>query len=168
MSNSERAPESDAALDTELDAGLDALDLDLVSGADAARMLGVKPSRIKQLVRDRLLVARRSGGHWQVPAAVLIELDSPMGQEPTALKLASRIADSVRLAEDEEPLPAATHVPLWSLPGTLTVLADAGFSDEQALSWLFSFSPELDARPIDAVLEGKHHRVNSVASALGW
>ena len=131
-------------------------------------MLGTKPSRIKQLVRDHQLVAVRQGSYWAVPAAVLVALDSAMGQEPGAKKLAKRIPASVKVREDEEPLPAATHVPLWTLPGTLTVLSDAGFDHDQRLEWLFSFSPELDARPIDAMLDGRHHEVNSVASALAW
>lgn len=146
----------------------DDVTIDLVDGAQAARMLGVKPSRIKQLVRDKLLVGFRRDGSWWVPAEVLVELDSTLGRDPAAEKLAERIAQSVRVAEGDDPLPPATHVPLWTLSGTVTVLADAGFSDKESLEWLFRRSEELDQRPIDALRNGRHHQVNTVASSLAW
>ncbi|MFZ1381526.1 MAG: Rv2175c family DNA-binding protein [Scrofimicrobium sp.] len=141
---------------------------ELVDGPSAARMLGTKPSRIKQLIRDNLLVGYYADGSWWVPTAVLVSLDSEFGQMPGAKKVSERIAASVKPAEDAEPLPAATHVPLWTLLGTITVLKDGGFTDDEVLEWLFSPSELLDEKPIDALRSGRHHEVNSIASALAW
>lgn len=143
-------------------------DIELVDAAQAARMLGTKPSRIKQLIRDSVLVGLYSMGSWWVPAKCMVPVDSEMGQMPGAQKMRERIAQSAKLAEDEEPLPEATHVPLWTLSGTVTVLKDDDFSDDEVLRWLFNPCEELGDTPIEAMLQGLHHRVNSVASTLGW
>ena len=74
----------------------------------------------------------------------------------------------MKLNEDEDQLPAASHVPLWTLVGTITVLKDGGFTDEEVLDWLFTSSEQLDDKPIYALRSGRHHEVNSVASTLAW
>ncbi len=57
---------------------------------------------------------------------------------------------------------------LESLKGTLAVLADAGFSDEEALRWLFTVDDSLPGRPIDALREGRKTEIRRRAQALGW
>lgn len=58
--------------------------------------------------------------------------------------------------------------PLESLKGTLVVLGDAGFSDEEAITWLFTEDDTLPGRPIDALHEGRKTEIRRRASALAW
>lgn len=57
---------------------------------------------------------------------------------------------------------------LESLKGTLSVLKDAGFSDEEAIVWLFTQDDSLPGRPIDALIEGRKTEIRRRASALAW
>lgn len=56
--------------------------------------------------------------------------------------------------------------PLRELRGTLTLLADAGFSDEEAVAWLLEPDETLGAAPIAAMREGRKAEVRRVAQAL--
>lgn len=58
--------------------------------------------------------------------------------------------------------------PLESLRGTAMVLQDAGFTDEQAIRWLFTPDDTLPGRPIDALRDGRKTEIRRRASALGW
>ncbi|WP_394941318.1 Rv2175c family DNA-binding protein [Psychromicrobium sp. YIM B11713] len=57
---------------------------------------------------------------------------------------------------------------LDSLKGTLVVLSDAGFSDEEAISWLFTEDESLPGRPIDALKAGRKTEIRRRAQALAW
>ncbi|AIX99699.1 hypothetical protein ART_0101 [Arthrobacter sp. PAMC 25486] len=57
---------------------------------------------------------------------------------------------------------------LESLRGTISVLQDAGFEDEEAIEWLFTADESLPGRPIDALREGRKTEIRRRASALGW
>lgn len=76
--------------------------------------------------------------------------------------LASRIDGIWRVPEafirDGEPLP--------ELRGTLIVLADSGFTDEEAMQWLLNPEESLGATPIDALRAGRKAEVRRVAQAL--
>ena len=52
------------------------------------------------------------------------------------------------------------------LPGTLTVLSDAGFDEEQAVRWLFTADDSLPGRPLDALRENRGSEVRRRAQAL--
>ncbi|MGJ5590407.1 Rv2175c family DNA-binding protein [Micrococcus lylae] len=52
--------------------------------------------------------------------------------------------------------------------GTLVLLNDAGFSDEEALRWLFTEDESLPGRPIDALRDGRKTEVRRRAQALAW
>ncbi len=56
--------------------------------------------------------------------------------------------------------------PLTELRGTLYVLADDGFSDDEAMRWLLSEDESLKAAPIDALRAGRKAEVRRVAQAL--
>ncbi len=58
--------------------------------------------------------------------------------------------------------------PLESLKGTLTVLSDAGFSDEETIEWLFTEDETLPGRPIDALIDGRKTEIRRRASAMAW
>ncbi|MFC6355855.1 Rv2175c family DNA-binding protein [Luethyella okanaganae] len=56
--------------------------------------------------------------------------------------------------------------PLGELRGTLFVLADDGFSDDQAMRWLLEEDESLQTAPIDALKAGRKSEVRRVAQAL--
>lgn len=56
--------------------------------------------------------------------------------------------------------------PLHELRGTLTVLADNAFSDDEALDWLLSPEESLGVSPVDALLAGRKAEVRRVAQSL--
>ena len=59
--------------------------------------------------------------------------------------------------------------PLHELRGTVMVLLDAGFSDEEALSWLIEPSEDLGGTaPIDALRSGRKAEVRRVAQSLAF
>jgi hypothetical protein len=55
-----------------------------------------------------------------------------------------------------------------SLKGTIAVLADAGFSDEELIVWLFTPDESLRGRPIDALREGRKTEIRRRAQILAW
>ena len=57
-------------------------------------------------------------------------------------------------------------VPLPELHGTAVVLADAGFSDAEALDWLLGEDDSLGTTPIAALRAGRKSEVRRVAQAL--
>lgn len=56
--------------------------------------------------------------------------------------------------------------PLSSLRGTIIVLADAGFSDDEIIDWLLAEEEELGRTPIAALLDGHKSAVRRVARTL--
>lgn len=58
--------------------------------------------------------------------------------------------------------------PLASLRGTLLVLLDAGFTDEESLSWLYERNEELGERPIDSLLAGRKSAVRRATQSLAF
>lgn len=58
--------------------------------------------------------------------------------------------------------------PLGELRGTIVVLGDAGFSDDEAIHWLTTEEDSLGVAPIDALRAGRKAEVRRVAQALGF
>ena len=113
-------------------------DITVLPTDEVCRLLGIEERRLKQLIRDRVLIeARGDDGVRGVPQEVL-----------------------VKGANGWEPLPF--------LQGTLTLLADDGFTAEESLAWLYAEQDELGERPIDALTSGRHHRVNRIASTIAF
>jgi len=56
--------------------------------------------------------------------------------------------------------------PVPELRGTLIVLSDDGFTDEQAMEWLLEVDDSLNALPIVALRAGRKAEVRRVAQAL--
>lgn len=56
--------------------------------------------------------------------------------------------------------------PMHELKGTLTVLADNGFHDDEALDWLLSDEESLETTPVAALLAGRKAEVRRVAQSL--
>lgn len=57
--------------------------------------------------------------------------------------------------------------PLSELRGTLVVLGDSGFSDEEAMHWLLEVEDSIGMSPIAALRAGRKAEVRRVAQALG-
>jgi hypothetical protein len=57
--------------------------------------------------------------------------------------------------------------PLGDLRGTLVVLGDSGFTDEEAMHWLLEPEDSLGVSPISALRAGRKAEVRRVAQALG-
>ena len=101
---------------------------------EAATRLGLPISPVKQLLRDRkLLAVTRPGGDRAVPSAFI---------------------DGEQIVK--------------GLSGTLTVLFDCGFGDEEALRWLFTADETLPGTPIDALYAHRGTEVNRRAQALAF
>ena len=58
--------------------------------------------------------------------------------------------------------------PLGDLRGTLVVLTDAGFSDEECMNWLLNDEDSLGTTPVAALRAGRKAEVRRVAQALGF
>ena len=114
------------------------VDITVLPTEEVCRLLGIEERRLKQLIRDRVLIeARDASGARGVPQEVIGQGDNGW-----------------------EPLPF--------LQGTLTLLAEDGFTAEEAAAWLYTVQDELGERPIDALTSGRHHRVNRIASTLAF
>lgn len=58
--------------------------------------------------------------------------------------------------------------PLGDLRGTLVVLHDAGFTDEECMNWLLNEEDSLGTTPVAALQSGRKAEVRRVAQALGF
>lgn len=56
--------------------------------------------------------------------------------------------------------------PLGELRGTIVLLSDVGFSDDEAIDWLLGTEDSLGTSPIDALRAGRKAEVRRVAQAL--
>jgi len=97
----------------------------------------------------------------------LVEL---LGQTPSRIR---RLIDDRRLlaarVDGVLKVPALflrDGAPLPELHGTAVVLADAGFSDAEALDWLLGEDDSLGTTPIAALRAGRKSEVRRVAQAL--
>ena len=118
----------------QIEPSADALVTEWLSLPEVATRLDLPVSRVKQLLRDRkLLAVTRPGGDRAVPAAFL---------------------DGDQVVK--------------GLSGTLTVLFDCGFADEEALRWLFTADETLPGTPIEALYAHRGTEVNRRAQALAF
>lgn len=56
--------------------------------------------------------------------------------------------------------------PLHELRGTLILLADNGFDDDEAMEWMLSVDDVLGTSPVEALRQGRKAEVRRVAQAL--
>jgi hypothetical protein len=124
----------EAADVAQIDPPTDAIVGEWLTIPDVADRLGLPVSRVKQLLRDRkLLAVQRPTGQLAVPAAFL---------------------DGSQV--------------IHGLGGTLTLLFDCGFSDAEAMSWLFTADESLPGTPVQALAEHRRTEVNRRAQALAF
>ena len=55
-----------------------------------------------------------------------------------------------------------------SLKGTLSVLKDSGFSDEESVKWLFTEDESLPGTPMNALRSGRKTEIRRRAQSLAW
>ena len=120
---------------TTADLTLDSLITDWLTLPDLAERLNLPITKVRQLVKDRQLVAVKRGERniVSVPAAFIS-------------------GDQV----------------LKGLPGTLTLLADNKYTDEEALRWMFTPDETLPGTPVQALQENRGTEVRRRAQALGY
>ena len=107
-----------------------------LSVPECAEALGVSLTRVRELLKDRNLVATRRGENNAVylPAGQIVtgeEYDGP-------------------------------HV-LATVRGTVIVLSDLGYSDDDIVAWLVSPHDELEGSPLDALRAGQRAHVRRLA-----
>jgi len=124
----------EADLVAQIDPPTDAIVGDWLSIPDVAGRLGLPVTRVKQMLRDRkLLAVQRPSGGVAIPAKFL-----------------------------------DGHQVIHGLGGTLTLLFDCGFSETEALSWLFTADDSLPGTPVQALAEHRRTEVNRRAQALAF
>jgi excisionase family DNA binding protein len=62
----------------------------------------------------------------------------------------------------------ANGEPLHELRGTLVLLGDSGYSDDEAMHWLLNQEESLGATPLEALRQGRKAEVRRVAQALAF
>jgi Rv2175c C-terminal domain of unknown function len=105
-------------------------------------------------------------------------VDDWLSQDEVARRLGVPTSKVRQLARDHQLVMAADgRVPALLLdaeglvkgvPGTLTLLADAGYDEIEALRWLFTADDSLPGRPIDALRADRGREVRRRAQALGF
>lgn len=123
---------------SEAAAELDALVGEWLTLSEVADLLGIPLRRVRRLLQERELVAFRRSS-------------ADAGPEPAVP--AALIKDGATLPE---------------LAGTVTLLRDAGFSDEEALHWLFTPDPTLPGSPVEAMRAGRKTEIRRRAQALAF
>ena len=108
-----------------------------LSVPEFADRLGAKPSQVRDMLRDHAIVARRGGEN----NAWLIP------------------ASFITLDQGE---PAVVN----HLEGTLTLLADSGLTNDEALTWLLEPNEVLESTPIEALRSGQRAPVRRAAQLL--
>jgi uncharacterized protein len=116
---------------------------------DVADRLGLDASKVRRIVQERRIIGVRRGDPriFVVPAAFLVPGHLANPAQPTT-------------PDADEPWTV-----LASLQGTLTVLSDAGFTDEAAIEWLFTPDDSLPGTPIEALRNGRKTEIRRRAAA---
>jgi hypothetical protein len=115
---------------------------------DLAERLGLDVSRVRRLLQERRLIGVRRGD----PAVFVV---------PGPFLMPGHLANP---ASAGDPGRSPAWAPLASLQGTVTVLADVGFSDEESIAWLFTPDDMLGTTPIEALRAGRKTEVRRRAA----
>lgn len=108
-------------------------------------------------------------GEWLPLSEVAKKLQLSIGRAKQLIKDKKLVG--ARRGGGEPQIPAvfiAGDDVVKGLPGTLTVLADAGYSEVESIRWLFTPDESLPGAPIDAIKAGRHTEVKRRAQALGF
>jgi excisionase family DNA binding protein len=108
-------------------------------------------------------------GQWLSLAEVAERLGIPLGRIKQLLHDRKLLA--VRRPDGTMCVPAAFldgHQIVKGLHGTLTLLFDCGFDEQEAVRWLFTADDTLPGTPIQAMAEHRCTEVNRRAQALAF
>ncbi|MEU6710769.1 Rv2175c family DNA-binding protein [Nonomuraea sp. NPDC046802] len=106
---------------------------------------------------------------WLTLPEVATRLELPLGRAKQLLKDHKLLG--VRRERGGPQVPAVFldgKDVMKGLPGTLTVLLDAGYDDVESLRWLFTPDESLPGSPIEAIRAGRHTEVKRRAQALAF
>ncbi|MFC4007651.1 Rv2175c family DNA-binding protein [Nonomuraea purpurea] len=106
---------------------------------------------------------------WLTLPEVATRLELPLGRAKQLLKDHKLLG--VRRERGGPQVPAVFldgKDVMKGLPGTLTVLLDAGYDDVESLRWLFTPDDSLPGSPIEAIRAGRHTEVKRRAQALAF
>ncbi|MFC8192768.1 Rv2175c family DNA-binding protein [Cellulomonas sp. NPDC057328] len=117
---------------------------------DVADRLGTDPGKVRRMLQERRLVGVRRG-------------EPPVMSVPEAFLVPGHLANPAQPGRAED---APAWTVLAALQGTLTVLADTGFADDEAVVWLFSPDEQLGTTPVAALRSGRKTEVRRIAQAL--
>jgi hypothetical protein len=112
--------------------------VDWLTVPEVGERLGLNVSRVHQLLRDGQLIAVRRDGVLRIPADLI--------------------------HHDADGRPAVVK----HLPGVLTLLRDARFTDEEMLGWLYEADDSLPGTPVAALRENRGTEVKRRAQAAGF
>src|SRR3954447_694736 len=104
---------------------------------EVAERFAVPVTKVRQMLRERRLLAVRRDGVLRIPAEFLCESSS------------------------------GTDL-LKGLPGLLTLLFDAGFSEDEGLRWLYTPDDSLPGTPVQALAENRGKEVHRRAQASAF
>lgn len=107
--------------------------METFTAAEVAKLLGVSPNRVRQLLREHKMLPVPGSGNSRIPTEFLLDGE-----------------------------------PLRHLPGLVTVLLDAGFTETEAFEWLFREDETLPGTPVQALRGDRHTEVTRRAQALAF
>jgi hypothetical protein len=109
-----------------------------------------------------------AGTSWLTIPEIVEILDLPLGKVHRLLEeralLGTRVDGVLKVPSDF----IVDGEPLGDLRGTLVVLSDAGFSDDECMHWLLNDEDSLGTTPVAALRAGRKAEVRRVAQALGF
>ncbi|MCD0450953.1 DNA-binding protein [Actinocorallia sp. API 0066] len=109
-------------------------------------------------------------GEWHTLTGAASMLGLPAGRVKQWVKEGKLVA-AYRAVGGGPQVPAAFFADgeiIKGLPGTLTLLADAGYDDVAALRWLFTEDDTLPGSPVQALRENRGTEVRRRAQALAF
>lgn len=116
-------------------------DLEMLALPDVAERLGQPITKVRQLLREGKLIAVRQNDVLMVPALFLDK-------------------------DEQERRGRANENIVKGLPGTITLLSDAGFNLDEIFRWLFTQDASLPGSPIEALRTDRGREVKRRAQAL--
>lgn len=111
-----------------------------------------------------------AGGSWLTLPEVAERLGVPVTRARQLV--ADRQLLALRRGDNEALMVPAAFVQdgrvLKGLPGVLTLLADARYTDDESMTWLFTPDDSLPGSPVDALVANRGTEVKRRAQALGF
>ncbi|MFI0368033.1 DNA-binding protein [Actinomadura sp. KC06] len=102
----------------------------------------------------------------------LKEAAGRLGIKPNRIKQLISEHRLLAVRREGEPMVPAAFIKdgqvIKGLPGTLTLLSDAGFDDVETVRWLFTADDTLPGTPVDALTENRGTEVRRRAQALAF